>query len=62
MNHLTLLAITFVLILVVASTGFEYWQNRKTGLSHESSVHDASVACGFFSGSAALSYLITMLA
>lgn len=62
MNHLSLLAIASVFTLVVLSTGFEYWQNRKYGSSHDSSVHDATVACGFLSGSAAFSYVVTMLA
>lgn len=61
MNHITLLAIIAVAILIVLSTGFEYWQSRNKGLSHDDSVHDATVAGGFLSGSALIGYVITMI-
>jgi len=61
MNQLILTATVFAFTLVFLSTGFEYWQSRKKGMSHDASVHDATVAGGFLSGSAVFSYLVTML-
>jgi len=61
MNNLTLLATASVAILIILSTGIEYWQSRRKGLSHDASAHDATVAGSFLSTSAVLSYVATML-
>lgn len=62
MSSLTFLTTAFVFSLVFLSTGFEYWQSRKNGLSQDASIHDAAVAGGFLTTSAVIAYVVTILA
>jgi len=58
---LYIMAVAFVAVLVVLSAGFEYWQSKKRGLSHDESVHESMVAGGFLSGSAVFGYIVSFI-
>jgi hypothetical protein len=57
----TIYVALFVATLVAASTGFEYWLSLARGMSRESSLHESAIAGTFLAGSAAVSYMVTLV-